>query len=68
YGVFGDAQVVHVADSAGQLSAHAHLAASGAGDQTSALDGIHAGLERAARKPDWSAWVSTRQDPGPAGG
>ncbi|MBC9733214.1 acetolactate synthase [Nocardioides marmotae] len=62
YGVFGDAQVVHVADSPGQLSAHASLAASVAGDLTSVLDGVLAGLERSPRKPDWAAWVATLQD------
>ncbi|MEV7431209.1 acetolactate synthase [Nocardioides sp. NPDC092400] len=62
YGVFGDALVVHVADSPGQLSAHANLAASVAGDLTTALDGILAGLERSPRRPDWSAWTSTLQD------
>ena len=52
YGVFGGkdgaapAQVVHVADSPGQVSGHAELAASVSGDLTSVLDGLLAGLER----------------------
>ncbi|GAA4370573.1 acetolactate synthase [Nocardioides caricicola] len=57
YGVFGDAQVVHVADSAGQLSAHATLAGSVSGDLSSVFDGL---LE-ALRAPDWSAWVGELQ-------
>ena len=68
YGVFGGkdgatpAQVVHLADSPGQVSGHAELAASASGDLTSVLDGVQAALERQPRKPDWSAWVSDLQD------
>ena len=67
YGVFGGhdgaspAAVVHVADSPGQLSGHAELAGSIAGDLTSVLDGLLTGLERAPHKPDWSAWVGDLQ-------
>ncbi|HET9420318.1 MAG TPA: acetolactate synthase [Nocardioides sp.] len=68
YGVFGGkeegsspAQVVHVADSPGQISAHASLAASVAGDLTAVFDGLQAGLERGSR-PDWAAWVASLQD------
>jgi acetolactate synthase-1/2/3 large subunit len=67
YGIFGGkdgaepAQVVHVADSPGQVSGHAALAASVSGDLTAVFDGLQAGLERGTR-PDWSAWVSTLQD------
>ncbi len=61
YGIFGDAQVVHVADSPAQVSSHATLAASAAGDLTAALDGIQAAMERGA-KPDWSAWIGDLQD------
>src|SRR3954449_1484927 len=63
YGVFGGkdgappAQVVHLADSPGQVSGHAELAASAGGDLTLVLEGVQAALERAPRKPDWSAWV-----------
>ncbi len=61
YGVFGDAQVVHVADSPGQVSTHATLAASVSGDLTSVFDGLQASLEHAVRRPDWSAWVGDLQ-------
>lgn len=67
YGVFGGkdgtepAQVVHVADSPGQLSDHATVAAAVAGDLSAVLDGL---LERLAglRQPDRSAWVTGLQD------
>ena len=73
YGVFGGkalsdsgegsspAQVVHVADSPGQVSAHASLTASAAGDLTAVFDGLQAALERGSR-PDWAAWVASLQD------
>lgn len=67
YGVFGGrdgappAQVVHVADSPAQLSGHADLAASVAGDLTSVLDGLLAELEQVVRRPDWSAWLGDLQ-------
>ncbi|WP_341925449.1 acetolactate synthase [Nocardioides psychrotolerans] len=67
YGIFGGkdgatpAQVVHVADSPGQVSGHATLAASVSGDLTSVFDGLQAALERGS-KPDWSTWVSSLQD------
>jgi acetolactate synthase-1/2/3 large subunit len=65
YGVFGDpdspAPVVHVADSPGQVSSHATLAASAAGDLTAVLDGVLAALERGPR-PDWGAWVTSLQE------
>ena len=68
YGVFGGkeegstpAQVVHVADSPGQVSTHASLAASVAGDLTAVFDGLQAALERGS-KPDWAAWVASLQD------
>ncbi len=67
YGIFGGkdgaepAQVVHVADSPGQVSGHASLAVSVSGDLTSVFDGLQAGMERGS-KPDWSAWVSSLQD------
>ncbi|MDT9593708.1 acetolactate synthase [Nocardioides zeae] len=67
YGLFGGkdgatpARVVHVADSPGQLSGHADLAASAAGDLTLALDGILAALVAQPSKPDYSAWVGDLQ-------
>ncbi|GAA1931033.1 acetolactate synthase [Nocardioides lentus] len=68
YGVFGGkdgatpARVVHLADSPGQVAGHADLAASASGDLTAVLDGVQAAVERAPRKPDWSAWVRDLQD------
>ncbi|MDQ6642163.1 MAG: thiamine pyrophosphate-dependent enzyme, partial [Actinomycetota bacterium] len=68
YGVFGGkddapaARVVHVADSAAQVSGHADLAASLSGDLTLALDGIREAVNALAHTPDWSTWVSTVQD------
>jgi acetolactate synthase I/II/III large subunit len=67
YGVFGGkdgapvAKVVHLADSPAQLSSHADLAASAAGDLTAVLEGIHAALEQQLRRPDWSSWVTDLQ-------
>ncbi len=67
YGVFGGkdgatpARVVHVADSPGQVSGHAELAVSVAGDLTRVIDGLQAAVERGS-KPDWSAWVGELQD------
>ncbi len=65
YGVFGDAEhparVVHLADSPGQVSEHASLAASASGDLTRVLDGLLAALER-GRRPDWAGWVGRLQD------
>ena len=68
YGVFGGkdgadpAAVVHVADSPAQVSPHARLASSVSGDLATVLDGLHAGVERAPRRPDWTAWVRELQD------
>ena len=68
YGVFGGkdgatpAQVVHVADSPGQVSGHADLAASASGDLTAVFDGLLAALDQVVRRPDWSAWVGELQD------
>jgi acetolactate synthase I/II/III large subunit len=66
YGVFGDedgtpARVVHIADSPAQVSRHADLAASVAGDLTSVLDGLLTALEQVVRRPDWSDWVTDLQ-------
>ena len=68
YGVFGGkdgatpARVVHVADSPGQVSGHADLAASASGDLTACFDGLLEALHQVIRKPDWSAWVTDLQD------
>jgi acetolactate synthase-1/2/3 large subunit len=73
YGVFGGkdgatpARVVHLADSPGQVSGHATLAASAAGDLTLVLDGVQAALEKQSRRPDWSVWVAELQDAVKAG-
>ncbi|MDX6277209.1 MAG: hypothetical protein QOJ72_1337 [Nocardioidaceae bacterium] len=70
FGVFGGkegatpAQTVHVADSPGQVSTHAELAASASGDLTLFFNGLFAALTAPAehgRRPDWSSWVSTLQ-------
>jgi acetolactate synthase-1/2/3 large subunit len=68
YGVFGGkdgatpARVVHVADSPRQLSAHAELAASAAGDLSAILDGLVTSVQGSARTPDWSAWADELAD------
>jgi len=68
YGVFGGkdgapvAQVVHLADSPGQVSGHADLAGSASGDLTLVLEGVQGAVEQQLRKPDWSAWVSDLRD------
>jgi acetolactate synthase-1/2/3 large subunit len=68
YGVFGGkegaprAKVVHVADSPTGVSRHADLAASAAGDLTSVLDGVLAGLRALPRRPDWTAWATGLAD------
>ena len=68
YGIFGGkdgatpARVVHVADSPGQLSGHAELAASAAGDLTSVLDGLVAAVQGGRCAPDWSGWAGELAD------
>jgi acetolactate synthase-1/2/3 large subunit len=67
YGVFGGkddappARVVHLADSAGQVSGHAELAGSAYGDLTLVLDGLRDAVVALPRKPDWTDWVSGLQ-------
>jgi acetolactate synthase I/II/III large subunit len=67
YGVFGGkddappARVMHLADSAGQVSGHAQLAGSAYGDLTLVLDGLRDAVTRLSQKPDWSDWVSGLQ-------
>jgi acetolactate synthase-1/2/3 large subunit len=67
YGVFGGkdgaepAAVVHLADSPGQLSSHAHLAGAASGDLTAVLDGLLAALQDGDRA-SWTPWVESLQD------
>ncbi|MGZ4592672.1 MAG: acetolactate synthase [Actinomycetes bacterium] len=67
YGAFGGkdgaqpAKVVHLADSAGQLSGHVELAGSAHGDLTRVLDGLRVAFEQQPHKPDWSAWTTDLQ-------
>jgi acetolactate synthase I/II/III large subunit len=67
YGVFGGkdgatpARVVHVADSPAQLSPHAALAASVAGDLSAILDGLLEPVQR-DRRGDWSTWAAELGD------
>ncbi|WP_377323487.1 acetolactate synthase [Pimelobacter simplex] len=67
YGVFGGkdggipAAVVHIADSPGQLSGHADLAASVSGDLSAVLDGLLTALASAAQ-PDRADWLTLLQD------
>jgi acetolactate synthase I/II/III large subunit len=64
YGVFGgkdgapEASVVHLADSPGQVSGHAKLAGSAAGDLTQVFDGLLSVLTDQLRTPDWSTWLA----------
>jgi acetolactate synthase-1/2/3 large subunit len=68
YGVFGGkdgatpARVVHVADSPGQLSTHADLAASAAGDLSAICDDLVTAVQGSSRTPDWSAWAGELAD------
>jgi len=67
YGVFGgkdgspQAGVVHLADSAGQVSGHAQLAGSAYGDLTLVLDGLREAVEGLPAKPQWSEWATGLQ-------
>ncbi len=68
YGIFGGkeegsspAQVVHIADSPGQLSGHATLAESVSGDLTQIFDALLAAMERGT-KPSWGPWTELLQD------
>lgn len=70
YGIFGGkegatpAQTVHVADSPGQLSSHAELAASASGDLSLFFTGLFDALTAPSahgRRPDWTPWLTTLQ-------
>ncbi|HEY3262121.1 MAG TPA: acetolactate synthase [Pseudonocardiaceae bacterium] len=72
YGVFGSARVVHLADSAGQVSRHATLAGSAAGDLTLVLDGLVSAWEATPgatprRYADWVAELRSAADAAVAG-
>ena len=60
------AQVVHLADSPGQVSRHAELAASASGDLTSVLDGVQAALERSPASRTGRPGSATCRPPSPA--
>ena len=68
YGVFGGkdgatpARVVHLADSAGQISQHADLAGEASGDLSLVLDGVREAVAGLVRRPDWTDWVAGLQD------
>lgn len=70
YGIFGGkdgatpARTVHVADSSGQVSTHAELAASASGDLTAIFTGLLDSLmapSQHGRRPDWSPWTGALQ-------
>ncbi|WP_110208734.1 acetolactate synthase [Nocardioides daejeonensis] len=67
YGVFGGkdgapaAQVVHLADSAGQVSGHAQLAGSAYGDLSLVLTEIGTAVDRVGPR-DWRTWVAGLQE------
>ncbi|HEX5268084.1 MAG TPA: acetolactate synthase [Acidimicrobiales bacterium] len=54
FGRFGDARVIHVADAADQLAAHAELAVGVAGDLRSALSGM---AEWSGARADHESWI-----------
>ncbi|MEO6821331.1 MAG: acetolactate synthase [Candidatus Nanopelagicales bacterium] len=58
YGAFGDAAVVHVADSPGQLGGHAGLAAAAAGNLRVCLAAIREGWESLLRRPSYQEWAT----------
>ena len=63
YGSFGGkedtapARVVHLADSAAEVSGHASLAGSAHGDLGLVLEGLQTAVEQLVRRPDWTSWV-----------
>jgi acetolactate synthase-1/2/3 large subunit len=62
YGVFGEAKVVHVADSPEQVSRRAALAGSGSGDLTLCLDALREGWESLLRRPSYQQWATDLAD------
>jgi acetolactate synthase I/II/III large subunit len=61
YGVFGNARVVHLADSPGQVSRHATLAGWAAGDLSLVLDGLTSAWQAAWQtlpaRPSYGDWL-----------
>ena len=64
YGIFGGkdgttpAKTVHLADSPGQVSTHAEMAASASGDLTAVFTGLLKALQSTSgARPDWSTWL-----------
>jgi acetolactate synthase-1/2/3 large subunit len=68
YGAFGGkdgappAQVVHLADSTGQLAGHVDLAGSAAGDLSQIFDHLGEAFDHLVRRPDWTAWLVSLSD------
>lgn len=59
----GDPAVtVHVADSPGQVSTHASLGGSVAGDLSLVFDALLQGLQSGTSRPDWAPWLGELQD------
>lgn len=56
------ATTVHIADSPGQLSAHAALGGQVAGDLTMVFDGLLDALQSGPAKPDYASWLTELQD------
>lgn len=68
YGVFGGkdgatpATVVHIADSADQLSLHANPAVATAGDLAAVFDALTEAVQRQSTKPDWATWAGALRE------
>ncbi|WP_313407991.1 acetolactate synthase [Aeromicrobium sp.] len=56
------ATTVHIADSPGQLSTHAALGGSVAGDLSMVFDGLLDALQSGPTKPDWAPWLAELRD------
>lgn len=69
YGVFGGkdgaapAKTVHLADSPGQLSAHADVVGSASGDLSAVFNGLLTAVQNVSgSKPNWAAWLASLQN------
>jgi acetolactate synthase-1/2/3 large subunit len=68
YGVFGGkdgatpATVVHIQDSADQLSHHANPAVATAGDLSQVLDALAEAVQRQATRADWTGWAGALRE------